>query len=272
MTLMKKTIAILLVFMLCLCSAFSVMAEETDPETADESEQYLPDSCTQSLYGDDEDTWSLEMLWYNSGVIFMSIEHRTAENEADIWSINIENAFETDTFEYIDAYKAHAVLDTDDGTLGNVQTVYENGTGTVTLDGDFITWTDNADGVEHIFGLISATTTTNYTDSEKGAEMSATTAEEDNSVLSCVIEWSISGTEKRIWNMTLTWNDEANQYTYKDAVCTRQMITDTEFTQETLYSNGSGLFQLMDDGSLVWEDRTDNTGTGLTFVMNMISL
>ena len=69
--------------------------------------------------------------------------------------------------------------------------------------------------------------------------------------------------------MTLVWDDEANLYTYSDAVCTRIQSGD-EFVQETMYTAGHGTFALMDDGSLAWNDTTDGTGTGCVFVMNVI--
>ena len=69
------------------------------------------------------------------------------------------------------------MLDVEDGSLGNVQTVYEDGTGTLSMDGDLLTWTDNADGEPHVFGLISASTTVNYLDEDKGAELRTTSTE-----------------------------------------------------------------------------------------------
>lgn len=212
------------------------------------------------------------MVWFNSGSLFLSIEHKTAENEADIWAISIENAFEGDTFDYIDAFKGHATLDSEDGTLGDVQTIYEDGTGLVTMDGDILTWTDNADGEPHVFGLTASSTTTKYTDADKGAaELTATSTEEDNSVMSCQIEWAVSDTDTRIWSLTMLWDDDQNVYVYSDAECTLMKTVGEEFSQETVYTGGAGIFTLMGDGSLVWTDNADGTGTGCRFVMNMIA-
>ena len=84
---MKKLAALLLAMLLCLPCA---LAEE---EEDDDTPMSLPDACVQSLFGDDEGEWQAEMLWYNTGLLFLSVEHRTSENEADIWSVTIDGAW-----------------------------------------------------------------------------------------------------------------------------------------------------------------------------------
>ena len=260
---MLKLLAVLLALMLC-CSMAA--AEEEEALT-------LPDCSTESFFTDDSGDWSLVLLWYNNGNMFVSVEHRTAEGEADIWSFDIEGAYEGDSFDYISAFKGHATMDAEDGTLGAVEEEYNDGTGTIALDGDLILWTDNTEGQVCEFGLISSSTTTFYHETEHGvAEMSGTSTEEDNSVVTCLIEQKVSDTEKLVWNLTLLWDDDQNLYVYSDAVCTRMTTTEGDYAEETLYTEGKGTFTLMGDGSLVWADNADGTGTGYRFEINMLEL
>ncbi len=69
------------------------------------------------------------------------------------------------------------------------------------------------------------------------------------------VNWASGASEERIWAITgATYGDEGDQLVYSDALC-YDRITDDEgnYTDEDIYSDGSGIFSMTEGGMLRWE-------------------
>jgi len=80
------------------------------------------------------------------------------------------------------------------------------------------------------------------------------------------IQWSSSAFEQAIWDMTAAASGE-NAITYGDC---KQVIrtyeSETKFTDEVMYENGTGAFSLNSDNELLWRDYVEDAGGGTVFI------
>lgn len=81
------------------------------------------------------------------------------------------------------------------------------------------------------------------------------------------IHWANSAFEQAVWEMTATPDETSGALRYEDAKhYIRTYTSDTEYTDEPQYENGSGTFSLNNAGELVWKDEVDDASNGSVFV------
>lgn len=87
----------------------------------------------------------------------------------------------------------------------------------------------------------------------------------DDGVYNVEIGWSSSAFEKAFWEMNATPAGEYGALQYSDAKhYVRTFTSDTEYTDEVVYEDGSGLLYISADNELMWG--TDKDSEGGTFV------
>ncbi|MBR3238255.1 MAG: right-handed parallel beta-helix repeat-containing protein [Oscillospiraceae bacterium] len=90
------------------------------------------------------------------------------------------------------------------------------------------------------------------------------TSEGEYSVL---IDWPSSAFERAIWEMTATPAGEGGALKYEDAKhYVRTFQSDTEYTDELKYENGSGMLYLNSANEVMWEDKVDQAGENCVFI------
>lgn len=81
------------------------------------------------------------------------------------------------------------------------------------------------------------------------------------------INWSNSAFEKSVWEMTATPSGEGGALRYENAKhFIRTFTSDTEYTDEMKYEDGSGMFYLNSANEVMWEDAVDNAGENCVFI------
>lgn len=82
-----------------------------------------------------------------------------------------------------------------------------------------------------------------------------------------LIDWPGSAFERSIWEMTATPAEEGGALKYEDAKhYVRTFTSDSEYTDELIYENGSGLFYLNSANEIMWEDHVDHAGENCVFI------
>lgn len=68
------------------------------------------------------------------------------------------------------------------------------------------------------------------------------------------IEWGDSASEKNVWQMTAKPDDDGDELNYSNCtLLVRTYQDEKNYTEETVYTNGSGEFSI-ENGMLVWDD------------------
>ena len=84
---------------------------------------------------------------------------------------------------------------------------------------------------------------------------------------SVLIDWPSSAFERAIWEMTATPAGEGGALKYEDAKhYVRTFQSDTEYTDELKYENGSGMLYLNSANEVMWEDKVDQAGENCVFI------
>ena len=82
-----------------------------------------------------------------------------------------------------------------------------------------------------------------------------------------LIDWQNSPYERSIWEMSATPVGVGGALKYEDAKhYVRTFSSDTEYTDELKYENGSGLLYLNSANEILWEDKVDNAGENCVFI------
>ena len=81
------------------------------------------------------------------------------------------------------------------------------------------------------------------------------------------IDWPGSAFERGIWEMTATPEGEGGALRYENAKhYVRTFTSDTEYTDEVVYEDGSGLFYLNSANEIMWEDHVNDAGADCVFI------
>ena len=98
----------------------------------------------------------------------------------------------------------------------------------------------------------------------RGCIIITKTCEGDYRIL---IDWPNSAYERSIWEMSATPAGVGGALKYEDAKhYVRTFSSDTEYTDELKYENGSGLLYLNSANEVMWEDKADNAGENCVFI------
>ena len=81
------------------------------------------------------------------------------------------------------------------------------------------------------------------------------------------IEWANGAAEQHIWEMKARPNGERGVLHYAH-VChrIRTYQNEKDFSEKTVYENGTGKFYLNSVGELMWQDNVDGAGDNTVFV------
>ncbi|MBE7008122.1 MAG: hypothetical protein E7422_03105 [Ruminococcaceae bacterium] len=82
-----------------------------------------------------------------------------------------------------------------------------------------------------------------------------------------LVEWSASAYQRGIWEMTAEPFGEGGEIAYENGkYLVRTFTSDTEYTDEVQYENGTGTFYLNSAGEVMWQDNTSGAGDDSVFV------
>ena len=82
-----------------------------------------------------------------------------------------------------------------------------------------------------------------------------------------MINWSASAWQKAVWEMTAEATGNGAELRYengKHSILTWQ--SEDNMTEEEIYTNGSGTFNLLSTFELVWFDETEHAADGSVFI------
>ncbi|MCR4962977.1 MAG: hypothetical protein K6B40_03760 [Firmicutes bacterium] len=81
------------------------------------------------------------------------------------------------------------------------------------------------------------------------------------------IHWAGSAFESANWTMTVKATENGNQLAYDDATMViRTYSSETEYTDEVRYENGTGTFTLNSANEIMWQDDVEQAGEDAVFI------
>ena len=92
-------------------------------------------------------------------------------------------------------------------------------------------------------------------------------SEGENGNLDAVITWGMSASETMTWEFSGTYDSKSGELKYEDRVKKHLIYGEDpdDETEETVYSGGTGMLTLAEDG-VRWTDDKEDAGNGCLFV------
>ena len=200
------------------------------------------------------------------------------------------------TLTYTDGVKKIVKEDEESGE-NDEETVYEDGTGVITIRDNKISWKEDKEDAGKDLVFVWDQETADYMAQIEEAENSAA---DDNSLMvwmgpyedrkdgnltmfidspenenadGKILITKTEGDKQTEWMMDCTYDEATMTIEYKNCVKSEHAYTDGEDAaeQKVLYEDGSGRFKINEDGEeeyITWTDDKENAGEGVEFVFS----
>lgn len=272
---MKKIFCLVLALTLALCGFAAAEEEDYQNPTMNVIGSYADETSGRAY---------MDITAGEGNSAFVTINWSDSAFAEVIWEFEGEFNTEDNTIVYENCIKTYFNYDGEDASA---EILYEDGTGKLIIHEDWsITWQDDkedagadclftyydipldfedADGQNPVMNIIGI-----YDDAvSERASMDIEAFGADGA--SVEIVWPSSADEWTVWNFTGTYDAGENAVIYTDCVKTDWTSDENGIAAAVLgYENGAGKLVIGEDGSITWQDDTENAGADCLFVFSDI--